>query len=275
MRFSAEARDSYTILHLHGEFDTYYCPFFQKEIDDLVEAGSTHIVLNLRMVKFLNSTAMGAIIRAGSQLGKLNGKLAISRPSAFSREVLEKVGLERLVPIFDSDESAGEAVMARPKGDPLSDASIEDDESLVLFTLDDAERIEHFIPMEDRTKSITNPVHGHSFGGRWRGIGRMSGLDTDALRFTWGGGRTKLSPFEMSQMLAVGSDLRVKFRLPLLKPGHCEALVTVHEIEERADGVKVTASFGEIDDETRKAVQQYTEDMSFLKQELRKATESS
>jgi hypothetical protein len=79
----------------------------------------------------------------------------------------------------------------------------------------------------------------------------------------------------MAQMLAVGTDLRVKFRLPLLKRGHCEALVTVHELEERPDGVKISASFGEIDDATRKAVQQYAEDMAFLKQELRQATESA
>ena len=275
MRISAEARDDYTILHLRGEFDTYYCPLFQKEVDSLVEAGSADVVLNMRMVKFLNSTAMGAIIRAGTKLSESGGKLAISRPSSFSREVMEKVGLDRLVPIFDTDEAAGEAVVAGHAAQAGAGAPPEEDESAILFTLDDAERIDHFIPAEERTPAITNPVHGHSFGERWRGIGRMSGLDTDAVRFTWGGGKTSLSPFEMAQMLAVGTDLRVKFRLPLLRRGHCEALVTVHDLEERPDGVKVSANFGEIDDETRKAVQQYSEDMAFLKQELRKATESA
>jgi len=275
MRISAEARDDYTILHLRGEFDTYYCPLFQKEVASLVEAGSADVVLNMRMVKFLNSTAMGAIIRAGTKLSESGGQLAISRPSSFSREVMEKVGLDRLVPIFDTDEAAGEAIVAGHKTQTGAGAPPEEDESAILFTLDDPERIDHFIPPEERTPKITNPVHGHSFGERWRGIGRMSGLDTDAVRFTWSGGKTSLSPFEMAQMLAVGTDLRVKFRLPLLKRGHCEALVTVHGLEERPDGVKISANFGEIDDETRKAVQQYSEDMAFLKQELRKATESA
>ena len=121
---------------------------------------------------------------------------------------------------------------------------------------------------------MTNPVHGHSFGKSWRGIGRMSGLDSQGLRFTWSGGQTSLSPFEMGQMLSIGTELRIKIRLPLLQKGHCEALVTVDEVEERPDGVKLGASFSEIDDETRNAVQQYSEDMAFLKDELRKATES-
>jgi len=103
----------------------------------------------------------------------------------------------------------------------------------------------------------------------------MSGLDADGVRFTWGGGQTGLSPFEMGQLLALGTDLRVKFRLPLLQRGHCEAVVTIDEVEERPDGVKIGAGFSEIDDETRDAVQQWAADMSFLKKELRQATEKS
>ncbi len=275
MRITVEPRDPYTILHLRGEFDTFYCPLLQREIESLVEAGVVHVVLNMRMVKFVNSTALGAILRASKTLSGHGGRLAIARPSPFSRDVMERVGLERIVPLFDTDEAAGEYVVseraAHSGGDPESP---EEDETSILFTLVDQERLEHFLPLEERTRSKPNPVHGHAFGGRWRGIGRMSGLDIDGVRFTWSGARTQLSPFEMAQMLAIGTELRVKFRLPLLKPGHCEAIVVVDEVEERPDGVKIGASFGEIDEATRQSVQQYAEDMAFLKRELREATGS-
>jgi hypothetical protein len=100
----------------------------------------------------------------------------------------------------------------------------------------------------------------------------MSALDADGLRFTWNGGSTGMTPFEMGQMLSLGTDLNVKFRLPLLQKGHCEAVVTVNEVEERGDGVKLAASFSEIEPATRQAVQQYAQDMAFLKKELRQAT---
>ena len=45
------------------------------------------------------------------------------------------------------------------------------------------------------------------------------------------------------------------------------------EIEERPDGIKIGATFTQIDDETRRAVEQYANDMRFLKKELRQATE--
>ncbi|MEM7309242.1 MAG: STAS domain-containing protein [Planctomycetota bacterium] len=275
MQITAEPREDYTILHLRGEFDTYYCPHLQKEIDALMAAGVSRVALNLRLVKFINSTALGAVIKASKSLGNSGGKMAISRPSNFVRDIMEKVGLDRVVPIFDTDEAAGTHLLeSAPAPVVESDESILDDESSVLFTPADPSRVEHFVPESARGGGTTNPVHGHTFGSSWRGVGRMSGLDAENLRFTWNGGSTGLTPFEMGQMLSLGTDLKVKFRLPLLQKGHCEAVVTISEVEERPDGVKIGAAFSEIEPETRTAVQQYAEDLAFLKSELRKATEN-
>jgi len=266
MHIQAEPRENYTVLHLRGEFDTFYCPMLQAEVDSLMAAGVRNIVLNLRLVKFINSTAMGAIIKASKVLKKEAGQLTISRPSTFCRETLGKVGLERVVPIFDSDEAAGEGMLegATPKagGD---DAILQEDETAILFSPVDEKRVPHFI---EREASMTNPVHGHSFGTSWRGVGRMSGLDADGVRFTWNGGETGMTSFEIAQFMALGTEVKVKFRLPLLKKGLSVATVTITEIEERPDGVKIGASFSEIDDETRQSVQQYAEDLRFLKKEL-------
>jgi anti-anti-sigma factor len=271
MHIKAEPRENYTVLHLRGEFDTFYCPLLQAEIDSLTAAGVNKIALNLRLVKFINSTAMGAIIKASKSLKADGGTLTISRPSAFCRETLSKVGLERVVPIFDSDEAAGSAM----QGEEIAPASSEEellreDQTIIIFSPVDEERAKHFISREDE---ITNPVHGHSFGSSWRGIGRMSGLDAEGVRFTWNGGNTGLTSFEMSQLLALGTEIKTKFRLPLLQKGLLEATLTITAIEERPDGVKIGASFSEIDDETRSAVQQYAEDLRFLRQELDTATD--
>ena len=273
MQITVDPQEDFTHLHLRGEFDTFYCPMLQKEIDGLISAGVTRIAINLRLVKFINSTALGAIIKAARILGANDGKLVISRPSPFCREIIEKVGLDRVVPIYDTDEEAGRALVEDHTAPAREDEpSVLEDESAVLFSLRDVQRIEHFIP-EDQRAGPANPVHGHAFGTTWRGVGRMSALDAEGLRFTWSGGTTGLSPFEIGQMLSLGTELNVKFRLPLLQKGHCEAVVTVNEVEERADGVKLAGTFTEIEPDTRQAVQQYAQDMAFLKKELRQATQ--
>ena len=273
MQVTVEPRDNFTILHLRGEFDTFYCTLLQKEIDGLIASGVNRIALNLRLVKFINSTALGAIIKASKILGAIQGKLAISRPSVFCKDIMEKVGLDRVVPMFDSDEAAGVALVADKKGASKSKGGDElDDDTAILFAPTDAKRIEHFIPEAIRSV-LANPGQGVSFGQIWRAIGRMSALDSESLRFTWNGGNTGLTPFEMGQMLSLGTDLTVKFRVPLLKKGHCEAVVTISEVEERPDGVKLAATFSQIEPETLAAVKQYATDMAFLKKELRSATE--
>ncbi len=274
MHITVEPRDGFAILHLRGEFDTYYVPALQAEINALVQAGLKRLVLNLRLVRFINSTAMGAIIKASKQLGSSEGKLAISRPSKFCRDNFEKIGLDRVVPIFEDDEGAASAVMSGAP-DQLSDQgeSFEEDQSSVLFSPLDRERVEHFISEAQRSgDKPVNPVHGHSFGKNWSGIGRMAHLDGSGLAFTWSGKRTDLKPFEMGQLLALGTDWKVKFRLPLLIKGYCEAIATVSEVEERPEGVKVVLSFKDIDDETAASVRQYAADMAYLKEELKKAT---
>lgn len=271
MHINAEPLENHAILHLRGEFDTYYCPALQKEIDELIRAGMSNVVLNLRLVKFINSTALGAIIKANKALTKAGGKLVIARPSSFCKDIIEKVGLDRVVTVYGSDEEAGQSFDSNEESSKeTSNAVFEVDESSVLFSPVDSGRIEHFVA---DSKDQTNPVHGHSFGKNWSGVGRMSALDTEQLTFTWGGGNTDLDPFAMAQFLAIGTEWKAKFRLPLLKRGYCEAIVTISEVEERTDGIKIVSTFSDISDEISTAIKQYSADLAYLKDELKKATE--
>ncbi len=272
MHISVEPREDYAILHLRGEFDTYYVPALQQEIDQLGKSGIHKAVLNLRLVRFINSTALGAVIKSSKQLSQKGGKLVISRPSTFCRDIFEKVGLDRVVPVFDSDEAATEALKKGNLGRTTAPDDSADNPSSVLFTPVDTARVEHFLSQSQRTVNV--PVTKEKIQA-WSGAGRMLALDENGLRFTWNGGQTDLSPFAMAQMVAIGTEWKVKFRLPLLQKGYCEAVCVVSEVEERPDGVKLGASFKAIDATTREAIKQYARDMAFLRDELRKATDKA
>jgi anti-anti-sigma factor len=274
MHINVDHRVDHAVLHLRGEFDTYYVRTLQEEVDALVAAGTTNLILNLRLVKFIHSTALGAIIKASRLCQSKGGRLALSRPSPFCRGIIEKVGLDRVVPIFDSDDEAAKGILSGANVPKAKAGTVpEMDDSTVLFAPSDASRIEHFLSTTQRlAPTPVNPVHGHRFGANWRGLGRMLALDERGLAFTWDGNDTKLEPFAMGQLLSIGTELKVKFRMPMFQTGFVEALTTVAEIEEREDGVKVGAAFSKIDDKTLAAVKQYSTDLKFLKDELRKAT---
>ncbi|MEZ5976105.1 MAG: STAS domain-containing protein [Planctomycetota bacterium] len=272
MHISSEPAGSITILHLRGEFDTFYCSMLEKEVAGALERGAEHLVLNLRLVKYINSTALGSILKVSKAVKQAGGRLVISSPSTFCKEILGKVGLDRVVPVYESDDAALDALRggAPAAGAPTGGGDLELDPASVLFKPTDPSRIDKFL---EQARS-DNPVHGHAFGRNWSGVGRMASLSPRSLSFTWTGGSTGLSPFDMGQLLAVGIGLSAKFRLPLLQRGFCEAQVTITEVQERAEGVKVFTEFVEIDAETEAAIRQYAQDLDFLRTELRKATES-
>ncbi|MFO1010103.1 MAG: STAS domain-containing protein [Planctomycetota bacterium] len=271
MHITVEPRDDHAVLYLRGEFDTFYVPALQQEINALAKTGMHRLVLDLRFVKFINSTALGAIIKASKDATKAGGRLVISRPSPFCRDILEKIGLDRAVPIFDSEEDAQAAVVRDNKVAAKSDGELGQSESTVLFSPIDLSRLEHFL---SQSKATVKPPHSKEKGEvAWSGSGRMAALDPSGIRFTWGGGHTGLSPFAMGQLLAIGTEWKVKFQMPMFQKGWVEATCVVRELDERADGVKVGAAFSKIDEATRNAIKQYASDMAFLKEELKKATD--
>jgi len=112
MEIKTEPLEAFTILHLQGEFDAVDGPLLLREIDELRKTGVTRVALNLSRVNFITSSALGAILRACRALTADQGRLVVSRPSTFCREIMGKVGLDRAVSIYASDEEAGRALVA-------------------------------------------------------------------------------------------------------------------------------------------------------------------
>lgn len=270
MHISVEPRDDYAILHLRGEFDTFYVTALQQEIDALVKAGVFRVVLNLRLVRYINSTALGALAKIRKQLEASGGKVVVSRPSPFTRDMMTKVGLDRVLGIYDSEEAAIEAVThgTAPKA---AASGGEDQAATVLFSPVDTSRIDHFLPESAGHAKLGKEK---SAAAAWSGAGRMSSIDVHGLRFTWNGGSTGLTPFSMGQFLALGTEWRLKFRLPMMAKGYREVVASITELEERPEGLKVGSTFKQLDAATRAEIEGYVKDLAYLKDELKRATDA-
>ena len=127
MKVLKENLSGIVVLTLKGEFDSFVTNPFSNEIQKVIDGGVCKLVLNMRLVKFINSTALGSMIKARKLCRKANGDMVVSQPSAAVREAMESLGLDRLFSIYEDDQ---DAVTALDKSASLE--LTEDAESTVM-----------------------------------------------------------------------------------------------------------------------------------------------
>ncbi len=249
MKIDKELDDEFAILTLKGEFDTFYVPSLQQEVDDLLERGITHIILNMRLVKFVNSTALGAIIKAHKLCKAEDGDLVISKPSSFVRDVVGQVGLDQLLPIFDDDDAATKHMIKALNSKEFAGKAPVNQESVMVTFPDD--------------------TRNQQIGGRRTLVGTMLNVDGSRVQFLQSGKTLDLSADQIKQLFFAGSSVNLKFQVKMFKKGYFEVTANIKEATDADDGqVRVTAEFEAIGDSDRDALNQFAEDMSFLKKQL-------
>ncbi|MCC6783474.1 MAG: STAS domain-containing protein [Planctomycetes bacterium] len=249
MKIDKFVRDDHCILALKGEFDTFYVPSLQDEVQSLLDGGVTHVILNLRLVKFINSTALGAIIRMHKLCKAANGELVVAQPSAFVRNVIGKIGIDQLVPIYDEEDQAVKHVIKALNALELAGAAPVNQEKVMIT-----------FPDEIRNKQI---------GGVRTLLGTMGNVNGERIQFLFHGEKAGIPADKAKALFFKGSDLNLKFQVKMFKKGYFELLGKVSEVEDADDGgQRVTVRFVAISDSDRTALTQFAEDMEFLKRQL-------
>lgn len=249
MKIDKSLSDEYAILTLKGEFDTFYVPNLQDEVDGLLENGISHIILNLRLVKFINSTALGAVIKFHKLCKAANGELVIAQPSAFVRDIVGKVGIDQLVPIYDDEEQARKHIIKALNTLELTGAMPVNQERILV--------------------SFPDKTRNDQIGGQKSLVGTMCNVNGERVQFLWSGRKLGLSAEQGKQLFYVGSDARLKFQVKMFKKGYFELDGVVTAVETAGeDHVRVTTKFKKISDGDKAALAQFAEDMEFLKRQL-------
>ena len=83
---------------VRGEIDMATAPMLRDKLNELVDAGSTRILLDCRGLDFLDSSGIGVLIAVRKRLGD-DGALMLESPPAHVRKVLELTGVSAHVEI--------------------------------------------------------------------------------------------------------------------------------------------------------------------------------
>jgi anti-sigma B factor antagonist len=113
MQFTAETVDGVTVLtYSENAMTSTNAGEFRREVTPFLEAGG-RLVLDLRRVSFLDSSALGILLACLRQLNEAGGDLKLCGLTKQVRQVIELVRFNR---VFDILESREQAVAAFAKG---------------------------------------------------------------------------------------------------------------------------------------------------------------
>jgi anti-sigma B factor antagonist len=105
MELGGSVKGIFFVVDLVGKIDRLKDSIVLKSyINTLMEKGRVAIALNLSKVTYLDSGALNVFIYCHQTLNKKGGQLVLIEPSEYVRDVLEVVGLTKVVKIYLTQE---------------------------------------------------------------------------------------------------------------------------------------------------------------------------
>lgn len=79
---------------------------FRSQIQQLLDAGSTHIAINMAGVTDLDSSGIGALVRAFTLLKRSGGKCTVFAPTKRTLMLLKMVRLDTVLDVAEDEATA-------------------------------------------------------------------------------------------------------------------------------------------------------------------------
>jgi len=241
MEILSATEDGVRFLGFVGAFDTPEVDGFQAHVDSAIDEQVFKVVINLGQMSFINSTALGALIRAQKRLNQYGGDLALAEPSAFASGVFKTLGIDRKIKCFKSEAESVEYM----KTVGAEGVTVEGEEQVNFSFVDRAQT---------------------SVAGEDPRMGVLKSVGEGGLSFQW----ENLDNLDVDKMFVANAALKLRFQLPLYHESHLfTAEATVVSSAITAGGrITVQAKFANLKDVERRAIQQYVRDLRYLKGEL-------
>jgi anti-sigma B factor antagonist len=93
-----------TVVAASGELDAFVVGDLEEAFARAAE--DTRIVVDLRAVAFMDSTALGVLVRAVREVDEREGEIRVVLPEGTARRIFELTTLDRVLPVSESVEGA-------------------------------------------------------------------------------------------------------------------------------------------------------------------------
>jgi len=98
--------DGLTLVAVGGEIDVYTAPKLRDKITELVNAGSTRLVVDLEKVDFLDSTGLGVLVGGLKKVRAADGTMSLICSQERLLKIFRITGLAKVFTIHPDEAAA-------------------------------------------------------------------------------------------------------------------------------------------------------------------------
>lgn len=257
MKLEKHRYDDIVILKFTGEFDTFNLPGFSERIDKMIADGDTLLILDMHLLKFINSAALGYLIKTSKAIKDKNGEMVMARPSKFTKRTLATLGLDGVFNVFKTVE---DAIQHFKKDEEIGQLNLETGEY--------DESLTGAVPILFRPAS-----GGDGASAPPNQVGRIVTLHENGLLFRYELGDKASDP--VHEYMRAGADLKLKFRQPFaVKDYYFEMSASVVQVDELGAGeddavIAVKVEYADIKADDKEHLEQFVRDQDAWKAELK------
>ena len=250
MKIDRKQAGDVMILAFTGEFDAFNLPTISEKLDALIEKGVAKLVFNLHLLKFINSSALGYLIKTHKRLRELDGELVLSEPSKFFQTTITTLGIDQIFKIFPTDEEAVKYFHDASGQEQTDFEGVPVDEKLIGSTT-------MFFRLKDEPETMA--------------VGKILSIyeDGPAFKYPADPDDVKIDPDE----LMVGRSVWITFRQPFREEERffeMEAEIVMAVDLDDVDGAsKYRLRYTKIPEADRTVLEQFVRDQDLLRNEAR------
>jgi anti-anti-sigma factor len=94
------------VVTAHGELDAFTAPMLADAFAEAAADGDDRFVIDLSRVAFMDSTALGLVVKVVNEIGDRGGDVRLVLPEESARRIFEITTLDRVLPVEESRAAA-------------------------------------------------------------------------------------------------------------------------------------------------------------------------
>lgn len=107
LQIDLEKKESVLLVRLEGELDHHTADELRTRIERMLADGHVkHIVLNLELLSFMDSSGLGVILGRYKQVKAIGGEMVVCAISPSVKRLFEMSGLFKIIRLEDSEQFA-------------------------------------------------------------------------------------------------------------------------------------------------------------------------